>query len=73
MVYREIPKKVADNPRYRNARKHTDRENARVEMNGAPGRVFTNIMQDDSQLFKQFTDNRDFPRLVGECGIPVDL
>jgi type I site-specific restriction-modification system R (restriction) subunit len=45
-----------------NARQHSDRENARVEHDKALGRVMTGLIKDDTELFRQFTDNDSFRR-----------
>ena len=62
LITEEIPAKVAEDTAYRNARKHSDRQNARIEYDKALGRVMTAVLQDDTELFKQFTDNESFRR-----------
>ena len=62
LITEEIPAKVAEDTAYRNARKHSDRQNARIEHDKALGRVMTAVLQDDTELFKQFTDNESFRR-----------
>ena len=47
---------------YRNARENSDRQNARIEHDEALRRVMTAVINDDMQLFKQFTDNESFRR-----------
>ena len=47
---------------YRNARENSDRQNARIEHDQALKRVMTAVLNDDMQLFKQFTDNEGFRR-----------
>ncbi len=56
----EIPKKVAADQAYQNARKNSDRQNARIEHDKALKRVITALFTDDAQLFKQFQDNESF-------------
>ena len=58
----EIPAKVAGDTAYRNARENSDRQNARIEHDEALKRVMTAVLNDDMQLFKQFTDNEGFRR-----------
>ena len=65
MITETIPAKVAEDTAFRNARDNSDRENARIEHDRALGRVVTSIMQDDTELFRQFMDNRDFRRWLG--------
>ena len=62
LITEEIPAKVAEDTAYRNARKHSDRQNARIEHDEALKRVMTAVLNDDMQLFKQFTDNESFRR-----------
>ena len=47
---------------YRNAQKHSDKQNARIEHDKALLRVMTAVIQDDTELFKQFMDNESFKR-----------
>ena len=56
----EIPKKVAADERYQNAKKNSDRQNAKIEHDKALKRVITALFKDDAQLFKQFQDNDSF-------------
>ena len=58
----EIPAKVAADTAYQNARKHSDKQNARIEHDKALGRVMTALLSDDTELFKQFSDNESFRR-----------
>ena len=66
MITETIPAKVAEDTRFKNARKHSDRENARIEHDQALGRVMTGIMRDDTELFRQFMDNAEFNRWMGD-------
>ena len=62
LITEEIPSRVAADDAYRNARRRPDRQNARVEHDKALGRVMTAVLKDDTELFKQFSDNDDFRR-----------
>ena len=62
LITKEIPAKVAGDTAYRNARENSDRQNARIEHDQALKRVMTAVLNDDMQLFKQFTDNEGFRR-----------
>ena len=66
MITEEIPDRVAADPAYQHARANSDRQNARIEHDKALGRVILNLMKDDTQLFKQFSDNEQFKRWLGE-------
>jgi type I restriction enzyme R subunit len=56
----EIPQKVLADTAYQNAKKNSDRQNARIEHDKALKRVITALFTDDAQLFKQFQDNESF-------------
>ena len=62
MITEEIPQKVAADTAYSNACAHSDRQNARIEHDKALWRVIVGLMQDDTELFKQFSDNDSFRR-----------
>ena len=65
MITETIPSRVADDTAFQNARRNSDRENARIEHDRALGRVMTAIIKDDTELFKQFADNQDFKQWLG--------
>jgi len=62
LITEEIPAKVAADTAYQNARKNSDKQNARIEHDKALGRVMTAVLKDDTELFRQFTDNESFRR-----------
>jgi len=62
LITEDIPARVAADPRYRNARKNSDRQNAKIEHDEALKRVMTAVLKDDTELFKQFMDNEGFRR-----------
>jgi len=62
LVTQEIPAKVAADPAFVNARQNSDRQNAKIEHDKALARVMTALLKDDTQLFKQFSDNEGFRR-----------
>jgi len=66
LITEEIPAKVAADVAYQNARANSDRQNARIEHDKALGRVIVGLMKDDTQLFKQFSDNPDFKRWLAD-------
>ncbi|MDE0675028.1 MAG: type I restriction endonuclease subunit R [bacterium] len=66
LITETIPTKVADDPKFRHARKNSDAENARIESNHALGRVMNDVIQDDMELFRQFTDNPSFKRWLSD-------
>lgn len=66
LITEEIPAKVAADTAYQNAKEHSDRQNARIEHDKALERVMTAVLKDDTELFKQFSDNESFRRWLTE-------
>jgi type I restriction enzyme R subunit len=66
LIAEDIPARVALDPAYQNARRHSDRQNARIEHDKALRRVMTGILKDDAELFKLFMDNDGFKRWLTE-------
>ena len=62
VITEEIPAKVAADRAYQNAKANSDRQNARIEHDKALGRVMTDLLSDQTELFKQFSDNESFRR-----------
>ena len=60
LITEEIPDRVSADTAYQNARKNSDRQNARIEHDKALARVMTAVLKDDTELFKQFMDNESF-------------
>ena len=66
LITEDIPLKVAEDEAYKNARKNNDPANARVEHDRALGRVMMAVLKDDTELFKQFSDNESFRRWLSD-------
>lgn len=66
LITEEIPNRVAADNAYQNAKKNSDRQNARIEHDKALGRVMTAVLNDDTELFRQFSDNEDFRRWLSD-------
>lgn len=66
LITEEIPNRVAADEAFQNALQHSGEQNARIEGNAALGRVMGSMVQDDVQLYRQFTDNPDFARWLSE-------
>lgn len=62
LITEEIPARVAADTAYQNARQYSDKQNARIEHDKALVRVMTALLRDDTELFKQFSDNESFRR-----------
>jgi type I restriction enzyme R subunit len=66
LIATEIPNKVAANTAYQNAKQNSDKQNARIEHDKALGNVIIGLMKDDTELFKQFSDNPEFKRWLAD-------
>jgi type I restriction enzyme R subunit len=62
MVTDYIPTQVAADPAYQNAKKNSDKQNARIEHDRALQRVMTALLKDDTDFYKLFSDNESFRR-----------
>ena len=62
LITEDIPNRVAADAAYQNAKKNSDKQNARIEHDKALARVMTAVLKDDTELFKQFMDNESFRR-----------
>ena len=66
LISEDIPARVAADGAYQNAMKNNDKQNARIEHDKARGRVMTAVLKDDTQLFKQFSDNESFKKWLSD-------
>ena len=66
MVAEDIPSKVAADPAYRNAIQNSDEQNARIEHDKALEKAVVELLADDTELFKQFSDNESFRKWVAD-------
>ena len=57
-----IPSRVAADTAFVNATRSSDEQNARIEHANALRRVMTAVINDDTELYRQFTENQDFQR-----------
>jgi len=62
LIATDIPNKVAADVAYQNAKKNSDKQNARIEHDKALAGVIVGLMKYDTELFKQFSDNPEFNR-----------
>jgi len=67
LIAEEIPQKVAADRAYQNARRYSDKQNARIEHDEALRRVIVGLMKDDTDLFRLFSDNPDFKRWLADA------
>jgi type I restriction enzyme R subunit len=66
LIAEDIPRKLSADEAYRNAQANSDRQNARVESDRALAGVMLGLMRDDSELYKQYSDNEDFRRWLAD-------
>ncbi|RMH36941.1 MAG: type I restriction endonuclease subunit R [Nitrospirae bacterium] len=66
LITQEIPGRVAADEAYQNAVMNSDKQNARIEHDRALGRVMIALLQDDTELFKQYSDNEGFRHWLSE-------
>ena len=67
LITEDIPARVAADSAYRNAQRNSDKQNARIEHDRALARVMTAVLKDDTELFKQFSDNESFRRWLSDA------
>ena len=67
LITEEIPAKVAADPAFQNAKKNSDEQNARIEHERVLKRVIIDAMKDDTELFKQFSDNDSFRKWLTDA------
>lgn len=60
VITEELPERVAADEKYQNAMANSDRENARIEHDKALRRIITDMVIDQTELYKQFNDNGSF-------------
>ncbi len=66
MIIKDIPEKVAPDTAYQNAKQNSDKQHAKIEHDKALGRVIVGLMKDDTELFKQYSDNPEFKRWLAD-------
>jgi len=66
LITEEIPAKVLADAAYQNAKKNSDKQAARLEHDRALARVMISVLKDDTQLFKQFSDNPSFKKWLAD-------
>ena len=66
LISEELPAKVAADQAYQNAIANSDPQNARIEHDKALERAMTELIADQTEFFKQFSDNQSFRRWLSE-------
>lgn len=67
LITEDIPRRVSEDEAYRNAQRNNDPVNARIEHDRALGRAMMAVLRDDTELFKQFSDNESFRRWLSDA------
>lgn len=67
VITEELPEKVNADEAYGNAKRNSDKQNARIEHDKALGRAILELMTDHTELFKQFTDNPGFKKSLSDA------
>jgi type I restriction enzyme, R subunit len=67
LITEEIPARVAADMAYQNAKRNSDKANARIEHDKALTRVMTGVLKDDTEFFKQYSDNAGFRKQLTEA------
>lgn len=65
-ITEDIPAKVSADVVYQNAMKNSDEQNARIEMEKALVRAVLSVLKDDTELYKQFSDNHSFRKWLSD-------
>ena len=71
LITEDIPARVAADKKYQNAQRNSDKGNARIEHDNALKRVMNAVLKDDTELFKQFSDNESFRRWLSDSVFSV--
>jgi type I restriction enzyme R subunit len=66
LVAEDIPAQVAADIAYQNAMAHSDQQNARIEFEEALRRVMISLLADQTELFKQYSDNDSFRKWLSD-------
>ena len=59
-LIKRMPEKVNNDTAYRNAKMHSDRQNAQVEHNAALRKQITAALRCNTELYKKYTEDPDF-------------
>lgn len=66
LITEEIPARLAKDTAFQNAMQNSDRQNARIEHDRVLRRVMNSLIRDDTELFKQFSDNESFRKWLAD-------
>lgn len=66
MIAEDLPSRVSADPAYQNAIKNSDAQNARIEHDRALEKAVLELLVDDTELFKQYSDNESFRKWLAD-------
>jgi type I restriction enzyme R subunit len=66
LIAEDIPAQVAADTAYQNAMANSDQQNARIEFEEALRRVMISLLADQTELFKQYSDNEGFRKWLSD-------
>ncbi len=66
VIAEELPDRVASDAAYQNAMANSDKQNARIEHDRALGRIVTEMVMDQTELYGQFNDNEPFRKWLAD-------
>ena len=66
VIFEELPSKVAADKAFQNAVANSGQQNARIEHDKALEGAIIERLSDDTELFKQFSDNESFRKWLSE-------
>ena len=72
LITEDIPSRVAADTAYQNAKKNSDKQNARIEHDKALGRVMTAVLKDDTEVPLPAVRTRHLPALALISGGRLD-
>lgn len=61
-IIKKIPNLVNNDPAYKNALHNSDKQNSRIEHDKALDREMAKLVNDDTELYKQYMDSATFKR-----------
>ena len=71
MITEDVPKAVAADKAFQNAKLNSDEQNARLAHDRALGRVLVALIKDDTELYKHYSDNEWFKKWLADTNFEV--
>ena len=64
LIIETLPGRVENDSKFQNAKRNSDEQNARIELEKTLMRVVMSMMRDDAKFFKHYMNNNDFLKWV---------